>query len=66
MTNCTCHLSHNIWLIHIDVDECGLEDVTTCADSADCSNVVGGFSCTCIDGYVGNGLSCGMFIVLKC
>jgi hypothetical protein len=33
--------------------------VTLCDENAVCSNVVGGFDCSCDNGYSENGLSCG-------
>jgi len=38
-----------------DIDECA-EGV--CADNAICENVVGSFTCTCPDGFSGDGLTC--------
>lgn len=40
-----------------DVDECstGTHD---CDPNADCTNEVGGFECTCKDGYMGDGRTC--------
>ena len=41
-----------------DVDECNLDDIAPCADTATCSNEIGGFTCVCKDGFEGNGLDC--------
>ena len=38
-----------------DIDEC---DGGYCDSNADCVNTEGSFSCTCVSGYVGNGLNC--------
>ncbi len=39
-----------------DDDECGLTD--NCHENATCTNTDGSFTCTCLPGYSGNGLSC--------
>ena len=38
-----------------DVNECL---VSPCATNANCTNVVGSYTCQCLDGYTGDGLSC--------
>lgn len=43
--------------IHTDVDECELNH-DNCHDNASCTNAVGGFNCSCMDGYRGDGLEC--------
>ena len=40
-----------------DVDECSNE-VYPCDPNANCTNSVGNFSCTCLTGYSGNGMTC--------
>lgn len=41
----------------IDIDECALGS-HSCHDFANCINREGGYSCTCLPGYQGNGYSC--------
>ena len=44
-----------------DVDECLLQ-THTCSDWAFCTNTVGGYNCSCLPGYSGDGANCtGMF-----
>uniref|UniRef100_A0A0K0D836 EGF-like domain-containing protein n=1 Tax=Angiostrongylus cantonensis TaxID=6313 RepID=A0A0K0D836_ANGCA len=38
-----------------DIDECFL---SLCHPAATCANLVGSFSCTCPDGFVGDGMQC--------
>lgn len=46
-----------------DRDECCLG--TYCDTDSSCENSLGGFLCTCNDGFTGNGTSCeGEFIIL--
>lgn len=40
-----------------DVDECAA-GTDNCDANADCSNTVGGHTCTCNPGFAGNGISC--------
>ena len=44
--------------VYTDVDECSQEGVAPCSDNATCFNEVGGFTCSCNDGFTGNGLNC--------
>ena len=49
-----------VYLVLTDINECEL-GVSTCHESATCSDVVGGagsFSCNCVPGYIGNGTTC--------
>ena len=41
-----------------DVQECANE-TDDCGENAECSNLVGGFSCSCLPGYSGDGKTCG-------
>jgi len=41
----------------IDIDEC-LENDGGCDEQANCQNNRGSYTCTCKDGYSGNGFTC--------
>ena len=43
--------------LSVDVNECEL-NMDDCSDLAICSNAVGGFTCSCLVGYSGNGREC--------
>ena len=45
-----------------DFDEC---DLDLCAAGANCSNVMGGFLCSCNEGFSGDGLTCSGMILLN-
>ena len=52
--------SYNVLHVHVtctDIDECG-ERTHNCHENATCSDVVGGFNCTCNTGFTGNGTFC--------
>ena len=51
----------------LDVDECATNRYN-CHSQATCKNNPGGFSCTCNNGYQGNGIECfaGKFALLSC
>ena len=40
-----------------DFDECSLEP-SPCDENADCTNTDGSYSCTCKQGFTGNGSIC--------
>ena len=44
--------------VFIDVNECD-EGIHNCHENANCSDVVGGFNCTCNSGFTGSGTFCG-------
>ena len=39
----------------VDVNEC---DGNPCDIDATCDNTAGSFTCTCMDGFTGNGVTC--------
>lgn len=57
--NVQCDASTHTFVLSgcVDIDECS--DLShNCAAEATCSNLEGGYQCTCADGYVGNGWIC--------
>jgi len=40
-----------------DVNECAVDN-GGCSSNADCTNTPGSFTCDCVPGYIGDGLSC--------
>ena len=48
-----------------DIDECALAN-DNCAETAECNNTPGSFSCTCMAGYSGNGTFCEGIILMCC
>lgn len=61
--SCLCnHTLH--FSFKLDVDECS-EDSDPCDENADCANSDGSYSCTCKQGFTGDGVSCsGMHALL--
>ena len=41
----------------LDIDECSA-DLNPCDENADCANNDGSYSCTCKEGFTGNGTTC--------
>ena len=41
-----------------DIDECKLDSANDCDDNAQCTNNVGSYTCTCNEGYSGDGKNC--------
>ena len=41
----------------VDIDEC-LMGLDNCDENARCNDTEGGFTCTCLDGFVGDGFTC--------
>ena len=52
-----CCFDHFCWILLTDVDECN-DGIDNCHSFANCSNANGSFSCSCHDGYTGDGLTC--------
>ena len=55
-------MQHNICLntetfVIVDIDECNNAS-HKCDPNANCTNTVGSHSCSCVDGFTGNGSSC--------
>ena len=44
-------------LFSLDIDECG-DGTANCHSDATCTNTLGGFNCTCDDGFQGDGVDC--------
>ena len=44
-------------VIFADIDECAT-DMDNCAEQATCTDNEGSFTCTCNNGYTGNGIRC--------
>ena len=52
----------NVFLLFSDIDECALDDNDCTKGSANCTNTVGSFNCTCQTKYIWNGIECeGLF-----
>jgi hypothetical protein len=46
-------------LLTSDIDEYGTENGTSnCSSNATCTNTSGSFTCTCNQGYIGDGVTC--------
>ena len=45
------------YYISTDIDECSMGS-DNCRTDAQCTNNNGSFTCTCNDGYTGNGVTC--------
>ena len=48
---------HLCLLFDTDIDECATNN-GGCSSDASCSNTVGNFTCTCHNGYTGDGFTC--------
>ena len=49
--------SNGTLLSQLDVDEC-MEGGTNCHSNATCTNTDGSYNCTCVYGYIGDGVNC--------
>ena len=45
----------DLCVFHVDINECKTDP---CHVSGECSNTVGTFACTCLDGFLGDGFTC--------
>ena len=55
---CSCYYLVVISIVVVtDEDECSLQ-THNCSNRAVCSNTVGGYNCSCQNGYDGDGFSC--------
>ena len=43
--------------LNSDIDEC-INEVYPCEPEANCTNSIGSFSCACLTGYSGDGMTC--------
>ena len=50
-------LNHCRLSFSLDIDECKL-NTDACHDNAICENIIGSYTCSCIDGFTGDGVSC--------
>ena len=54
---CFFLMFHWYCILNADVDEC-IGEVYPCDPNASCNNSISSFSCTCLTGYSGNGMTC--------
>ena len=53
-----CDSNGTIFIItHLDIDEC-MEGGANCHSNATCTNTDGSYNCTCVYGYIGDGVNC--------
>jgi len=43
--------------VDVDVDECAVYN-RGCSPLANCTNMIGTFTCTCLPGFIGDGVTC--------
>ena len=54
----TCIIMHSLlYFLPPDFDECQMETYP-CNASSNCTDTIGSFTCTCIDGFEGDGFNC--------
>ena len=46
-----------------DIDECGDSSLNNCSENANCTDTIGSYECTCLEGYSGDGISCEGIII---
>lgn len=47
---------HFVFFLIADIDECSSGH--RCHNNATCQNTVGSYTCTCVNGYTGDGINC--------
>ena len=47
----------DVWIFISDINEC-FEELDECHANANCSNVMGSYTCQCIEGFTGDGRNC--------
>ena len=53
-------------LLNVDMDECASGDHNCLSGTATCANTVGSYSCSCKNGYVGDGTtSCSVILQIS-
>jgi len=52
-----CSITSILMYVVADVDECA-DGSAGCSADASCTNFAGGFTCSCNDGYAGDGTIC--------
>ena len=65
MESCALVIIYIMSLIHVvslsltttDIDECS-SGTDNCNENADCTNAIGTFTCSCVFGYTGDGVTC--------
>ena len=53
----TCSEIFSLFNFPADIDECAL-NIDSCDITANCTNTVGSYTCTCNTGYSGDGFTC--------
>ena len=41
-----------------DINECDEYSLNNCSENANCTDTIGSYECTCLEGYSGDGISC--------
>ena len=53
-----CVINAVLAVYNTDFDECSETEDIPCHSNANCSNTFGSFSCECLAGYSGDGMTC--------